>query len=89
MTTATKSTRKNLRVSPTDDALFRKAAATVGESVSEFLVESGRTRAELILADRTEFALDTKAWKAFSEALDRPAEVKPAVVELLRRPRPA
>ena len=88
MSTATKTARRNLRVSPTDDVLFRKAAATVGESVSEFLVESGRTRAEMILAGRTSFALDTKAWKAFNEALDRPAEVKPAVVELLRRPRP-
>ena len=88
MTTATKTARRNLRVSPGDDELFRKAAVTVGESVSEFLVESGRTRAEMILADRTEFALETKAWKAFNDALDRPAEVKPAVVELMRRPRP-
>ncbi len=88
MTTATKTERRQLRVSPADDALFRKAAATVGESVSEFLVESGRTRAEMILADRTEFALNTKAWQAFNDALDRPAEVKPAVVDLLRRPRP-
>jgi uncharacterized protein (DUF1778 family) len=88
MAPATKSSRKNLRVSPSDDALFRRAAAQVGESVSEFLVESGRTRAEMILADRTEFVLEANAWKAFSEALDRPAEVKPAVVELMRRPRP-
>jgi len=88
MTTATKTERRNLRVSAADDALFRKAAATVGESVSEFLVESGRTRAEMILADRTEFALDAKTWKAFNAALDRPAEVKPAVVDLMRRPRP-
>lgn len=88
MATATKTTRKNLRVSPADDALFRKAAATVGESVSEFLVESGRTRAETILADRSQFALDTTAWKAFSIALDRPAEVKPAITELLRRQPP-
>lgn len=83
-----KTSRKNLRVSPADDALFREAAAAVGESVSEFLVASGRTRAEMILADRTEFALDEKAWKAFNAALDRPAEINPAVVELMRRPRP-
>ena len=56
--------------------------------VSEFLVESGRARAEVILADRTEFALDAKTWKAFNDALERPAEVKPAVVELMRRARP-
>ena len=88
MATVTRTARRNLRVSPSDDELFRRAAAQVGESVSEFLVESGRTRAEVILADRTEFALDAKTWKAFNDALERPAEVKPAVVELMRRARP-
>jgi uncharacterized protein (DUF1778 family) len=88
MPTAARTARRNLRVSPADDDLFRQAAAEIGESVSEFLVESGRERAEMILADRTQFVLDRNAWKAFTEALDRPAEVKPAVVELLRRPRP-
>lgn len=88
MQPATKTARRNLRVSPADDELFRRAAEAVDESVSEFLVESGRTRAEMILADRTEFALDPKSWRAFNDALERPAEVRPAVVELLRRGRP-
>jgi uncharacterized protein (DUF1778 family) len=88
MTAETKTARRNLRVSPRDDQLFRRAAEHVGESVSEFLVESGRTRAELILADRTEFALDAATWKAFNEALDRPAAPNRAVADLMRRPRP-
>ncbi len=88
MPTAAKTARRNLRVSPADDDLFRQAAAETGESVSEFLVESGRGRAEMILADRTQFVLDRKSWKAFTEALDRPAKVKPAVVELMGRARP-
>jgi uncharacterized protein (DUF1778 family) len=65
-----------------------KDAAVAGESVSEFLVTSGRERAEMILADRAEFVLDAGDWDRFVAALDRPAEVKPAVVELMRRPRP-
>jgi uncharacterized protein (DUF1778 family) len=88
MPSAAKTTRRNLRVSPADDALFREAATVLGASVSEFLVESGRERAETILADRTEFTVDARAWKAFAAALDRPAEVKPAVVDLMRRHRP-
>lgn len=88
MTTATKTARRNLRVSPMDDVLFRQAAAEVGESVSTFLVESGRTRAEMILADRTQFVLAPDAWAAFTAALDRPAEVKRPVIDLLRRSRP-
>lgn len=88
MSDATKTARRNLRVSPSDDLLFREAAAVVGESVSEFLVESGRERAEMVLADRTQFVLDRDAWTAFMDALDRPTEAKPAVVKLIRRPRP-
>jgi uncharacterized protein (DUF1778 family) len=89
MATDAKTSRRNLRVSPTDDVLFREAASVLGESVSEFLVESGRERAEMVLADRTQFVLGQEAWKAFGAALDRDAEVMPAVVELLRRSRPA
>lgn len=88
MSTPTKSARRDLRVARADDALFRQAAAVVGESVSEFLVESGRERAEAILADRTEFTLNRSDWDAFVTALDRPAEVRPAVVDLLHLPRP-
>jgi uncharacterized protein (DUF1778 family) len=88
MSAAPKTARRNLRVSPVDDELFRQAAAVVDESVSEFLVESGRARAETILADRTQFVLDRDEWDAFTAALDRPAEARPAVVELMRRARP-
>lgn len=86
--TASKTARRNLRVAPADDALIQKGAAVAGESVSEFLVVSALTRAEMLLADRREFVLDDEAWAVFNAALDRPAEVRPQVVELLRRPRP-
>jgi uncharacterized protein (DUF1778 family) len=89
MSAPTKSARRNLRVSPADDALVSRAAEAVGESVSEFFVESARARAELVLADRREFALDADAWETFTAALDRPAELNAAVVELMRRTRPA
>jgi uncharacterized protein (DUF1778 family) len=84
----TKSQRVQLRVAVSDDELFRSAAAASHESLSEFLVESGRERAERVLADRTRFALSSAEWRAFAAALDRPAREIPAVVELFRRPRP-
>jgi uncharacterized protein (DUF1778 family) len=86
---ATKTARRNLRVAPADDALIQQGADMAGESVSEFLVSSARTRAEMLLADRQQFVLDDDAWAAFTAALDRPAEARSQVVELLRRPRPA
>lgn len=83
-----KSSRLNLRVAPADDALLRQAATLAGVSVSEFLVESARVRAEMLLADRTHFVLDDERWKAFCDSLDRPARVRPEIRELFERPRP-
>lgn len=84
----TKNRRMHLRVAATDDELFRSAAAAEHESLSEFLVESGRERAERVFADRTRFVLPAAQWRAFTHALDRPARVVPEVVELFRRARP-
>lgn len=85
---ATKTSRLNLRVAPADDALLRQAADLLGETVSEFLVESARERAERLVADRTRFLLEESEWSAFCEALDRPPEMNPALRELFERPRP-
>jgi len=84
-----KTQRVNLRVASQDDVLFRRAAEVADESLSEFLVESGRERAERLLADRTRFVLSESDWTAFAEALDRPAQADPALVELFQRRRPA
>jgi uncharacterized protein (DUF1778 family) len=85
---ATKTARVNLRVAPADDLLLRQAAELLGETLSEFLIESGRERAERLVADRTRFVLDDAAWTVFNEALDRPEEIKPELRELFARSRP-
>jgi len=84
----TKDQRVHLRVAASDDELFRSAAAAANESLSEFLVESGRERAERLLADRTRFAITPTQWRRFTAALDRPPREIPELVELFRRPRP-
>jgi uncharacterized protein (DUF1778 family) len=84
----TKTQRVHLRVAASDNELFRSAAAATHESLSEFLVESGRERAERVLADRIQFVLAPAEWRAFTAALDRPDREIPAVVELFRRARP-
>ena len=64
-------------------------AQQTGRSVVGRLgIESGRERAEMILADRTRFVLDRAAWDEFTAALDRPAQADPRVVKLMRRSRP-
>lgn len=45
-------------------------------------------RAPTINAAQTSFTLDAEDWQTFMAQLDRPAQVIPAVADLLRRPRP-
>lgn len=78
----------NLRIEPEDRALFGRAAVTQRESLTQFLVESGRERAERLLADRNSFRIDSDDWQRLMEALDRPAAVRPELVDLFSRPRP-
>jgi uncharacterized protein (DUF1778 family) len=85
---ATKTNRVNLRVAQADDALIRQAAEVTCESLSDFIVTGSRERAERILADRRTFVLDDEAWDRFTSALERPAEMKPELVELFRRRAP-
>lgn len=84
----TKTGRLSLRIEEEDRALFDKAALEQRESLTQFLVESGRERAERLLADRTSFKVDAADWAAIEAALDRPAEVKPEIVKLFARSRP-
>ncbi|MBK5221152.1 MAG: DUF1778 domain-containing protein [Thermoleophilia bacterium] len=51
-------------------------------------VESGRERAERLLADRTRFVLDPESWQQLVVAMDRPAKARPELARLFSRARP-
>jgi uncharacterized protein (DUF1778 family) len=78
--------RIHLRASERDVSTISRAAASAGISVSAFILESASERAERTLADQTHFALSSAQWKAFTEALDRPARHLPELDKLLREP---
>lgn len=84
----TKSARVHLRIAPQDKALFERAGSLHEETLTEFLVESGRERAERLLADRSRFVLDDEQWADFVATLDRPARTRPEIAALFARPRP-
>jgi uncharacterized protein (DUF1778 family) len=70
---ATKVARIHLRIAAQDKALFERASSQREESMTEFLVESGRERAERLLADRTHFVLGGADWRASPRrSIDRP-----------------
>ena len=74
--------RINIRATSHQEKLIRTGAETSGLSVTDFILDSACLQAEHVLADKREFIASPKQWKAFVEALDRPARVKPELVRL-------
>lgn len=81
-----KDLRLNLRASEHEVARISRAASSAGVSVSAFILESAAERAERTLADQRNFALTAEKWRAFIDALDRPARRIPRLERLLREP---
>jgi len=74
--------RINLRATDRQEKLIRTGAETTGVSVTDFILESACLQAEHVLADKREFVASPKQWKAFLDALDRPARVRPELARL-------
>lgn len=74
--------RINLRATDHQERLIRTGAETSGVSMTDFIIDSACLQAEHVLADKREFIVSPKQWKAFVEALDRPARIKPELVRL-------
>lgn len=65
-------TRINLRVPEKTRALIDTAAATVGKSRTEFMLESARQHAIDVLLDQRLFELTEQQHAAFLQILDNP-----------------
>ncbi len=75
----------NLRIEAQTRRLIDDAAAALGKTRTEFMVESARTVAIDVLLDRRLFELDAERYDAFIQALDSPAAPGPKLKALLRR----
>jgi uncharacterized protein (DUF1778 family) len=80
----TRSAKLDLRLTPKAKETLVSAAAASHRSVSEFVLESALARAEEALAERRQFNLNDRQWKAFVAALDAPPRALPRVRRLLR-----
>ena len=78
--------RFNIRATPREDRLIRDVAKRQGVNVTDFILQSACTQAEQALADQQHFAVSPTVWKKFTDALDRPARVKPRLQRLLSEP---
>jgi uncharacterized protein (DUF1778 family) len=79
-----RSKRIHLRATGRQESLIRSGAEASGTNLTDFILESACLQAEHLLADRREFVVNEKQWRAFLAALDRPAKVNPKLGQLLR-----
>jgi uncharacterized protein (DUF1778 family) len=74
--------RLNVRLSGREARLIRLGAEHRGVNITNFILESACVRAEQEIADVRHFEMSSKDWQKFSEALDRPARMKPRLKKL-------
>jgi uncharacterized protein (DUF1778 family) len=75
----------NLRIEAQTRQLIDEAAAVLGKTRTEFMVESARLHAIDVLLDQRLFQLDGDRYEAFLAALDNPPAPGPKLRALLRR----
>lgn len=75
----------NLRIEPRTRQLIDEAAALLGKTRTEFMVESARQQALDVLLDQRLFALNSEYYDAFAHALDNPPAPGAKLQSLLRR----
>jgi uncharacterized protein (DUF1778 family) len=82
-----KEERLQIRVGPADKALIERGAAASHLNLSAFVVQAAASKTEELLAERSSIRLSPQAAAAFSEALERPAQVNERLARALRRKR--
>lgn len=75
----------NLRIGTQTRQLIDDAAAILGKTRTEFMIDSARRQAIDVLLDQRLFVLDADRYDAFRDALDNPPAPGPKLRSLLRR----
>jgi uncharacterized protein (DUF1778 family) len=82
---STKSERFHIRATARQADLIKAGAARRNANLTDYIVDSTCTQAEMDLADQNHFVLPPKAWNAFVKALDAPPKVPPGLKRLFSR----
>jgi len=78
----------NLRASAEQKALIDRAAARLGKTRTEFMLDSARAAAENVLLDQRLFLLGESRYAEFVARLDAPVEPTEALGKVLSTPPP-
>ena len=85
-TTSAKTRRIEIRMTDEERDLEQAAAATRGQTLSEFVRQAARREAEQVLAEHTSIALNPEEATRFLAALDDPASFEAGLGALTERP---
>jgi uncharacterized protein (DUF1778 family) len=85
---ATRTAPINLRALNSQRNLIDHAAAALGKSRSDFMLEAACREAENVLLDQRLFMLNQVDFEAFNQALEAPVKDNPALSKLMERKAP-
>ena len=86
MSTIQKDTRIDLRIENSQKDFLIYAASLRNMRLSAFVLDSALKEAEELVANKINFPLNDRQWKAFSSALDKPAREIPKLKKLFKGP---
>lgn len=78
----------NLRASRRQKALIDRAAAALGRSRSDFMLDTACREAESVILDRRYFSVSEDQFRQFMTLLDRPPKDNPKLRRLLQTKAP-
>ena|SRR5579872_5786427 len=81
-TSPKRSSRIDFRATRAEERLIRLGAECRSQEITQFIVKSACSEAEIALADQKHFKLPPNKFAEFARALDRPAKVIPALQNL-------
>ena len=88
MSTRLRSERLEVRTTKDERALIDRAAAAQGSDLTEFVISNLTVAARRVLADRTEFDLDSDSAAVWDAVNRRRARDLPGLQRLMERPSP-
>lgn len=82
-----RSERLDIRVTPSEAAFIRQAAASRRQSVTEFLTSAAVAAAAVAPEEERRVVLMNEVFDRLADELEEPEQAIPALAELIRRPR--
>ncbi|RQQ44202.1 type II toxin-antitoxin system TacA family antitoxin [Burkholderia stagnalis] len=78
----------NLRIRPHERGLIDRAAAALGKTRTDFILDAARSAAEQTLLDQVVLVSAPQAYEAFLARLDAPAQPNTALRRTMQTPAP-